>query len=440
VQVDRQANAGVAAIAPIFCSNEDQIVDLAGLLSGADSGGIWTETSSTSSQGGAFNPVAGTFRTVSQLPGAYSFEYLLLANGACPEDAAEVSVIISPVPVVTIANAIAFDCTHAEQTLDASGSSSGPGESIQWTGPGIIAGGNTLMPTINKPGTYELIIQNSVSGCVDSASIVVVANTDTPTEALVMSQDPSCFGDENGIISIQSVTGGTPPFTYGLNGGAQSTNDFYSDLPPGDYLVTIEDASGCRLDTLIQLDTPSEISIDVGPDIALDLGDVGSFQIVVNPATVGIDTILWTPANLVECMDMDCLEGLIHAFNTVTLTATLYDENGCSATDQLQVLVDKSRKIYIPNAISPNDDEVNDIFFISAKENQIARIKKFLIFSRWGEVIYEVADIQPNDLNAGWNGHYKDEEINPGVYVYMAEIEFFDGVEEVYTGDVTVIR
>ena len=442
VQVDQLVDAGTALAPLSFCSNEDELVDLASLITGEGLNGMWNETSSTASQSGAFNAIAGTFRTINQLPGNYTFEYLLAANGACPSDATEVSVMINPVPIATIANAIEFDCSHAQQTLDASGSTTGPNDNIIWTGPGIVMDGNqnSLTPTIDEPGTYKLIIANAVSGCTDSATITVVANTDRPTEVTVMSQDPSCFGDENGIISIEAVTGGTPPFVYSLNGGALSANDFFSDLAPGEYLVTIEDASGCLLDTLIELGTPSEISIDLGQDIELDLGDQGYFQLVVSPASVVIDTILWTPDNLVECLDIDCLEGIIHAFNTVNLTATLYDINGCTASDHLQVLVDKSRKIYIPNAISPNGDGVNDVFFISAKQNQIARIKKFIIYSRWGEVVYEATDIQPNDMNAGWNGNFNDKEINPGVYAYLAEIEFFDGVEEIYTGDVTVIK
>ena len=55
-------------------------------------------------------------------------------------------------------------------------------------------------------------------------------------------------------------------------------------------------------------------------------------------------------------------------------------------------------------------------------------------------MVYEATDIQPNDINTGWDGRYDGAQINPGVYVYVTEIEFFDGVTEVYTGDVTVLR
>ncbi len=443
IEVDQQFSAGLASAPPVFCENENELVDLTSLLLGADPNGTWTETSVPASQGSAFNAGAATFAMVNQFAGNYTFEYLLPANGACPEDATEVSVVLNPSPEVMIENPIEFDCSHAIQSLDASiFSTTGPNMINYWTGPGIVMDGNenSLTPTIDKPGTYQLLILNSVNGCKDSTTVVVVANTDRPTEVAMMYQDPSCFGDQNGIISIESVSGGTPPFIYSINGGALNSNNFYSDLPPGEYMVTIEDANGCRLDTLIELGTPSEISIDLGPDIALDLGDEGYFHVTINPASLVIDTIIWSPQNLVECLDPDCLDGIIHAYNTVTLTATLYDENGCETSDQLQVLVDKSRKIYIPNAISPNSDGVNDVFYISAKENQIANIKKFTIFSRWGEVVYEISGIQPNDISAGWNGRFKDAEINPGVYVYVAEIEFFDGIEEVYTGDVTVLK
>lgn len=442
VNVDQQVNAGVADPPLSFCANADQLIDLSTMLSGADPNGTWSETSSTPSQGGAFDALAGTFRTLDQAPGTYTFEYRLMANGACPEDATEVSVVLYPVPVVLIAAPLEFNCSQVIQTLDASGSTSDPGDNISWTGPGIVIDGNenSLMPTIDEPGVYQLTILNSVSGCADSASVTVVANTDRPTEVALLGQNPACFGDENGLIQIESVTGGASPFLYSLNGGALSSDNLFSDLPPGEYMITVEDANGCLLDTTVTLDAPEEISIDLGSDIELDLGDEGMFQLTITPASLPVDTIVWTPDNIVECLDVNCENGLIHAFNTVTLTATLYDAFGCSTSDQILVTVDRSRKMFIPNVISPNGDGVNDVFYVAAKENQIASIRNFSIFSRWGEVVYEATDIQPNDINDGWDGRYDGEQINPGVYVYVAEIEFFDGVTEVYTGDVTVLR
>jgi gliding motility-associated-like protein len=83
---------------------------------------------------------------------------------------------------------------------------------------------------------------------------------------------------------------------------------------------------------------------------------------------------------------------------------------------------------------------VNDVFYIFGNAHQIANIKKLQIFNRWGDFIYEATDLMPNDPTKGWNGRFKDVTVNPGVFVYTAEVEYIDGVVEVVTGDVTVVR
>ncbi len=52
----------------------------------------------------------------------------------------------------------------------------------------------------------------------------------------------------------------------------------------------------------------------------------------------------------------------------------------------------------------------------------------------------ELEEFQPNDPQFGWDGRHKGKWVNPGVYVYTAEIEFIDGVNMVFKGDVTLVR
>jgi gliding motility-associated-like protein len=89
---------------------------------------------------------------------------------------------------------------------------------------------------------------------------------------------------------------------------------------------------------------------------------------------------------------------------------------------------------------SPNNDGLNDIFFISGNEKQITKIKRFMVFNRWGEALYEAIDFLPNDPSKGWDGCFKNETMNPGVFVYFAEVEYIDGWVETFKGDVTLIR
>lgn len=70
----------------------------------------------------------------------------------------------------------------------------------------------------------------------------------------------------------------------------------------------------------------------------------------------------------------------------------------------------------------------------------MALIKKFLIFNRWGEVVFEVYDAPPNDPAFGWDGNYRSHTFNAAVFVYLAEIEFIDGEKEIFKGDITLMR
>jgi gliding motility-associated-like protein len=70
----------------------------------------------------------------------------------------------------------------------------------------------------------------------------------------------------------------------------------------------------------------------------------------------------------------------------------------------------------------------------------VKKINTFKVFSRWGEQLYAARNFYPNDNSYGWDGKFKGEKMNPGVYIYFVEIEFSDGLKIIYNGDVTLTR
>jgi hypothetical protein len=50
------------------------------------------------------------------------------------------------------------------------------------------------------------------------------------------------------------------------------------------------------------------------------------------------------------------------------------------------------------------------------------------------------ANILPNDPSSGWDGRYRNKFVEPGVYVFWAEVELADGSTRVLSGDVTVVK
>ena len=67
-------------------------------------------------------------------------------------------------------------------------------------------------------------------------------------------------------------------------------------------------------------------------------------------------------------------------------------------------------------------------------------VKIFRIFNRWGETVFAKNNMTPNADSEGWNGQFKGEDLQPGVFIFFAEIEFFDGRVEIFKGDVTLLH
>lgn len=62
------------------------------------------------------------------------------------------------------------------------------------------------------------------------------------------------------------------------------------------------------------------------------------------------------------------------------------------------------------------------------------------IFDRWGGLVFESFEFRPGGSSAGWDGFFKGKKANPGVYIWLAEVEFRDVFEERMRGGVTPLR
>ncbi|MFZ1609421.1 MAG: gliding motility-associated C-terminal domain-containing protein, partial [Chitinophagales bacterium] len=141
----------------------------------------------------------------------------------------------------------------------------------------------------------------------------------------------------------------------------------------------------------------------------------------------------WEPANMVECPT--CPETNTIVNQTVILTFTATDTMGCKSSDDiiLRLLPCDESLFEIPNIMSPNDDGLNDEFYISYEGNLI--IKQLNIFNRWGEVMF-----QTRDLSEKWNGTFNGILCNPGVYVYTVDFICSDGTLSLISGNITLVK
>ena len=114
------------------------------------------------------------------------------------------------------------------------------------------------------------------------------------------------------------------------------------------------------------------------------------------------------------------------------------DSLGCRASDKILISVDKPRRVFVPTAFSPNGDFINDLLLVHGQNNSKAVL--FRIYDRWGEMLYEARDFAFNDENIGWDGNFRGQPMDPGVYVWYLEVEYVDGAKESFKGNTTLIR
>ena len=89
----------------------------------------------------------------------------------------------------------------------------------------------------------------------------------------------------------------------------------------------------------------------------------------------------------------------------------LSNKNNCKLQDSVTVLVKYSPFVYIPNAFTPDNNTVNDIFKVSTN---IAGEITMQVFNRYGQQIFET-----KDARVGWDGKVKGLTQQAGSYIYV---------------------
>lgn len=74
-------------------------------------------------------------------------------------------------------------------------------------------------------------------------------------------------------------------------------------------------------------------------------------------------------------------------------------------------------KIVAPNAFTPNDDGVNDLFFVSVTGECTIISFEIKIFDRWGRLVFE-----GNETTDEWDGTYDGRQLKEGVYLWQSTV------------------
>ncbi|MGM0532250.1 MAG: gliding motility-associated C-terminal domain-containing protein [Bacteroidota bacterium] len=237
--------------------------------------------------------------------------------------------------------------------------------------------------------------------------------------ANITTKPASCYNSEDGELEV-SVSGGAGNYSYLWDNDGETTSSI-DGLSSGDYSVRIVDKNGCSMTAEATVERPGPIKIthDIKPITCEDQSD-GEISV---SATGGVSGFEYSWSNGETSPDIDELsEG------TYRVTAT--DANECEVSEEFYIDPGEGNCISIPNAFTPNGDNINDVWVIANSDLYPDMTVKVL--SKEGSVVFE-----SNGYDDPWEGRYKGKKLPSGTYYYI--IDFKNG-DDIYKGTITIVR
>jgi len=328
-------------------------------------------------------------------------------------------------PNVTAGSALTLTCAASSGTISASSTTSGA--TYTWTGAGIVSGGTTATPTVNAAGTYTVTVTDPSNGCTATATVTVTNNTAAPNVTAGASTPISCTTGL-GAVSASSTTIGATYSWAGpgvVSGGTTATPTVNA---PGTYTVTVTDPSnGCTATAIATATMSPGPTAGAGTDITITQGTSASLT------ATGGGTYLWSTGETTSTINVTPTQ-------TTDYCVTVTDGAGCRDTACVRVTVDiVCGELFVPNAFSPNNDLVNDVFRVKVNPDCVLEVQLY-VYDRWGEKVFEATNPDAACLK-GWDGTYNGKALDNAVFVYYLNILLTNGTEtQKIKGNVSLIR
>ncbi len=277
-----------------------------------------------------------------------------------------------------------------------------PGSTYLWSN-----GSTSSTINIQSAGLYWLQVDES--GCTKRDSIFVSTK---PSPTINLGDDTTLCASQTMIINAMNNNA-----TYLWQDG--STQPEFTVTEAGRYTVKV-DINGCDTSGAITVDYDNKPTINLGDDTT-----VCNTQKLLLDATYPGATYQWQDGSTNS-------QFRVSAAGQYSVAVS----NLCGTTDQSVVVKYENCacQISVPNAFTPNNDGLNDIFkprFICSLNNYSCKI-----FNRWGQLIFE-----SRNTDQGWNGYFQNEIQPSGTYVWMIQyMDLYSGKNMTKQGTVVLIR
>ncbi len=386
-----------------------------------------SESTSITWSGPNLNQTSGPNVTANALQqGTYTYS-VLVSNQGC-NTSAEITVEVFEEPGLDINDDTAI-CPGQTVVL---GNVHDPNATYTWTtntGETVPAVGNPeVSPAVTT--TYTVVAVNGACELTDEITVTV--------NPLTLDLDESTFicAGESVNLNATGVNGNT--WQWEPADGLSCTdcpNPVATPTQTTIYTVTYSLDGECVITDEITVVVGSNFLVEILPDTIVNQGSQVQLSSVVTPldgSVLGNLTYNWDPVDGLSCFD--CPNPLATPNETTSYILTVSSDFGCHGTSNTITIVVDMPLYSIPNAFTPDGDDINDRFTIYFSEGSNVLIRNFRVFNRWGKLIFDNPSLQ------GWDGRYNGELVPQDVYIYIIELQRADGTIEILKGDVTLLR
>ncbi len=288
----------------------------------------------------SWNPASGisgpTNTSSATFTAAGSYTVVVTATNGCISTAVIPvgSATVPPVFAAGTGTASDISCTNSLVTIAPSFTPASPNYTYTWSGPGIVGSPNNSSITVNQPGSYSLVVTETVTGCSTSSLIVPVNGNITSPNLNVSSSSSVGIGCSPLNSTVNLTATSTLAVSYLWNTGA--TTSVITTTTPGIYTVTVTDnTSNCSATQTIEV-----LNNSSAPGFTASA--VGNFPCGVSNGTLQLNSVStgtnvtynWFGTGIIS--GSNTASPIVNQAGTYTVIA-IDNDNGCSGTGTIAV-------------------------------------------------------------------------------------------------------
>lgn len=334
-------------------------------------------------------------------------EYQLVVTNTQNDCSATANVVITAdttPPDLDAGDTFELSCSITEANLN--GSTSGMNFSYNWTttNGNILADNNTLTPTINAPGIYELTVTNPDNGCTANDQIEITQDANAPIADAGMATPITCMISTIELDASNSSNSPTISYSWATSDGniLNGQNTLNPQInEPGTYILTV-------LDSANDCETISSVTIEENTELpTAEAGENNELTCIETMLTLNAENSSQGTEFLYEWSTND--GNILNGENTLNPeidAAGIYQilitntETGCTNTDELEITENQLLPTISNN--TPNEINcINESVIIDGNGTSIGNEFSYEWTTSNGEIVTGETTLSPEVNSAG---------------------------------------